>query len=234
MQISLLNEPVSSSRLPEEQKGTGNHINSHMIILHTSSALSLWQGDWKFGKMGMVQFAMSTTNLIEAIKNDDPYAELYFLKTYNEMIKAQQSISGMEKMAQALLSEIRGVIVSLWSNEKAVHHPMRFSRFANYAARCLIADVDYVVRQMITLDNLGMIYNREKLSIIKIKEIVQQVFAIPLYWHKTGVTRKDVREKNDKAKAAAAVFDELPPAVLNEEIDFCFSPKKRGKNDHSK
>jgi hypothetical protein len=58
-------------------------------------------------------------------------------------------------------------------------------------------------------------------------------------WRYTGVTRKDIEEKNQKAqKAEQMIPDKIPPkllkALLNKEIKFRFLPNRNNNNSEEK
>ena len=200
-----------------------------LLTLHTKVGLLLFNGNWRFGRMGLVQFASLTTILWRAFKEDDPYAELYLLKIYEAIEETKKKLKDYELLFQNQLKNLRGFEIDIFKNPAPLKQPLRFGTPFSYMAAMLIEQVDYVNRQLFTLNRMGLIPEENLVTNDLIREI-QKVFRLPRAWRYTGVTRKDIIEKNQKAQQAQELLGEIPTTVLNNEITFRFLPKPKCAN----
>lgn len=194
------------------------------ITLHTNIAQSLFKGSWRPGKMGLLQFSSAIIHIWNAARNDDPYADWYLLKTYQALCDARENLNVIEAQLTPYLNNLRGITIGSCSSVKPIQHPLQFSTPFGFMGAYLIADFDYVLRQHLMLERLG-IPLKEDITIKRLVELVQKVFSVPRGWQQTGVTRKDVLESTLKAVHAKEKLGEIPPAILNKEIKFAFLPK---------
>jgi integrating conjugative element protein (TIGR03761 family) len=208
---------------------TNSKISKHHLLVHTRLAENLWLGNKTEKKLGFLQFATALTTLHKAVRNDDPYAEWYLYKTYQHLINAQAELKGMETYAKSLLSQLRGIEVTLWENSEPKRFAMAFTNpLAMMAARYLIADADYIVRLLLTLEELGIIIDGDQLCRKKLKKTIYDVYHLPLKWKKLNVTREDIVKNNQNAKAAANYFGQIPEAILQHKIKYSFLSKTKG------
>lgn len=199
------------------------------ICLQTRLAQSLFSGAWKAGKMGLLQFYTLTTSLWKAVKEDDPYAEWFLLKTYQALDEAKNEIQSIEIRLSEKLNSVRGIAINESINANPVYKPLIFSNPFGYMGAYLIADVDFVFRQLLTMRRIG-ITNQEHESLVdKLNGVIQDVFLISKKWHSTGVTREDIKINSQKAQKAKSLMGELPESVLNKKIQFEFLPKRMNK-----
>jgi len=199
-------------------------VAEHDFELHTNIAKKLFNGKWRFGKMGLIQFATVITNLWRAYKQDDPYARQYFYKVFESVEEAKNKIKGYEKILQEQMDSLRGFKINLYKSTQPHIEKLKFATPFPSMAAVLIEHVDYVARQIYTLRSIGLIPH-EKLTPSKLFNEVQFVFSLPRKWKNTGLTTKDMRENNDKAKEAIRLFGEIPEEILNNEITLAFLPK---------
>ncbi len=204
--------------------------SSFQLILHTKIAELLLDGDWRFGRMGLTQFASLMTTLWKAAKEDDPYAELFLLKTHEAIQITKEKLKTYETQLQQQMTELRGIELNLFSITTPNKYPLYFATPFSYMAAMLIEQVDYVNRQLLTLARIGLV-PKDQLSVRDLMREIKTLFQLPMQWKYTGVSRKDMLENNQKAKQAIALLGEIPAAVLNQEIEFAFLPKAKGKAD---
>ena len=195
------------------------------ITLYTRLAQSLFNCSWKHGKLGLVQFASIMTKISKAAREDDPYADWYLLKSYQALFDVREKIQSIELTLAQHLHNLRGVKVTLSSNSQCLHFPLQFSTPYGFMGAYLLADVDYVFRQIATLKRIGIFYP-EDITIKKIVHYLQNAFAIPRYWRHTGITRQDVITNTERYQKAKALMGEVPEAVLKNEIEFSLLLKK--------
>lgn len=210
-----------------------NHLTaSFNLILHTQAAQALFNGKWQFGRMGLLQFAKTMSVIWKAFKQDDPYAEWHLLKTYEAIEESRMKLKVHESNLQQQIDSLRGIEASLFKNDTPLKCPLRFSTPYPFMAAMLIEQVDYVNRQLLTLQRLGLV-PKENLLLKDLMREVQSVFRLPRAWRYTGVTRDDILAKNQKAQQVIQLLGEVPTAVLNKEVRFAFLPKLKW-NEYSK
>jgi integrating conjugative element protein (TIGR03761 family) len=212
----MIDQPTSLAKLNSEIKMT----------LHTRIAQSLFNGSWKHGRMGLLQFAKVMTALWNAYSEDDPYAELYILKTYQNLMEAREKIKSFESVLNPMLSNLRGIEVTECLSTNPTVHPLTFATPFGFMGAYLIADADYVIRLILTLERLGISINNEEISIKGITKYIQDVFSTPRGWKRTQITRSDIKLNNEKAKLVKEQLGEVPLSILEKKIDFAFLPKK--------
>lgn len=195
------------------------------LVLHTKSAQRLYDGEWKHGRMGLLQFASAITILWKCSKQDDPYAEWYLLKIYEALQEASTKLKHYESTLKEQLNNLRGFEIGLMSHPTPLKQPLRFASPFAFMAATLIEQVDYINRQLFTIQRMGIMPN-EKLMPRDLLRELQTIFQLPRHWRYTGVTRNDIEQNNQKAQKAKELFGELPPAILNKEIRFAFFPKQ--------
>ncbi len=165
------------------------------IILHTPLAIALFNGSWKnINRTGVRQYAHLISDVVEASKADDPYADWYLLKSYNEMNKAKYSFKDLENQYQAKLKALRGIELNLISNPTAI--PLIFRTSFAFMAAYLLADLDYVLRLLMTLRKKGICLDAPVTFDLLTKQFRSFIYAVT-DWKQTGITRKDIKEKTD-------------------------------------
>jgi integrating conjugative element protein (TIGR03761 family) len=220
----------SDETLQDQDFKSKNHLNSDVqIILHTRISQSLFNGSWKIGKMGLLQYAKITTTLWNASKQDDPYADWYLLKSYQALFDAREKLKSVENEISSQMTKLRGIAVNDSVCSAPITCPLKFSTPFGFMAAYLIADVDFIIRQLLTAEKMGILAAKKIISIKEVSHLVQEVFAMPRKWRHTGVSRKDIIENNQLAQQAKELLGEVPAAVLNKEISFSFLPKQKLK-----
>ena len=228
MLAEIFDEALQDQLTHIDKKSVIKVTERHTITIHTKFAQSLLNGSWQLGKMGLFQFAKCMSDLIKAKKADDPYAEWYLLQTYKAIVEANKTLTELEAKAQSYLQNLRGITVSLWQGANPVKLPLQFTNpFSFLTAHSVIANCDYVARQIMTLDELGIIYNKDVVSRRHIKALVQNVFSISRKWKKTDLTRQDIKDGNLKAQQAKEMFGDIPDSILNEEVTLSIMPKSK-------
>lgn len=195
------------------------------IILHTPLAIALFHGSWKnINRVGVRQYAHFLSDVCEASKADDPYADWFLLQSFNEMNKIKFFLKDLENRCHAKLKTVRGVELSLISNPITI--PLIFRTPFSFMAAYLLADLDYVIRQLMTLRKKGISLD-EGITFDQLATQFRSCIHSAMKWKKTGITRKDIKEKTDhylKLENDLKEFDRLPDEVLNKEIRFEFLP----------
>jgi integrating conjugative element protein (TIGR03761 family) len=195
------------------------------LILHTDITNNLFDASWRRGNIGLVQFSSAIGKIYNASKHDDPYADWYLMKTYNAIKISREKIKNINEALTIIIKNHQEMKLRYLTNKPWQKSLRIYSPFSHLAA-LLLTEVDEVIRLIIILQHVKSIHGQSDASFREPIEILQKTFAVPFAWKKTGVTRTDIRENNQKALEAQKCFTEpLPNAVLNREIEFSFLPK---------
>jgi len=193
------------------------------LVLHNPIAQSLIQGSWGYKRMGLLQFAKLMQSLWQAAKEDDPYAEWYLMRTYEQITLLKEEIKKAELMCQQKFAELRGLEVQVVDNIKPVKFPLKFSTPFGYMAAYLIADLDYLFRQTNILKRLGILLEEDQKPASFVQRI-HKLFSHSRLWQYTGVSRKDIKENNQRAQKAEELMGRVPAGILNKRVQFAFLP----------
>jgi integrating conjugative element protein (TIGR03761 family) len=224
MRMTMLKEP--SLALTDQDRVTKKLSAEVKLTLQTKVAQSLFNGSWKHGRMGLLQFAKVMTALWNAASQDDPYAEWFLLKTYQNLISAREQLNAFEEILSPLLKNLRGIEVNQSITLNPIIYPLTFATPFGFMGAYLIADADHIIRLMLTVERLGIPLNRKDMTIKSVTHIIQEVFSTPRGWKRTEVTRQDLKLNNDKACFARSELGEVPESILEKQIEFSFLPKK--------
>ena len=173
-------------RMLEERFVSSNHQSMQgklsaevKLTLHTKVAQSLFNGSWKQGRMGLLQFAKVMNDLWNATSADDPYAEWYLLKTYQYLTEASEKIKSFENTLSPILNNLRGIKVNQCISTHPCIYPLTFSTPFGFMGAYLIADVDHLIRLILTIERLGIAFNQPEITIKDIIKLIQDVFSTP-------------------------------------------------------
>lgn len=223
----MLNKKSNETLVDQNEKPVSPLNTDIQIVLHTRIVQSLFNGSWRHGKLGLIQFAKIVSSIWTAAKQDDPYAEWYLMKTYQALFSAREQVKKIEATLTEHFSTLRGIEVNAYMNTKPITHPLTFSTPFGFMGAYLIADVDFILRQYLTLERMGISLHNENISIKQIVQLVQDAFSVPRHWRRTGVTRQDISENNQKASRANEKLGDIPESILHKQITFAFLPKKK-------
>ncbi len=201
------------------------------LILHNPIAQSLIKGSWSYKRMGLLQFAKLMQSLWQAAKEDDPYAELYLMRTYEQITQLKEEAKKVELLCQEKFTRLRGLEVQVMDNLKPIKFPLKFSTPFGYMAAYLLADLDYIFRQTNILKRLGILLEENQKPVYFVQKM-HLLFSHARQWQYTSVTRKDIRENNKMAITAKELMGNIPIILLNKEFKFIFLPRT-GNNANS-
>lgn len=219
--LTVKNTPDQKNTTPSSTSRLEGSIH---LILHTKIALSLFNGSWRYHNMGLLQFAKMTHDLYAATKQDDPYAEWYLMKCYENIHDLHDKIKSIKAHCKSKLEELHGFEIQIFTNPSPVRLPLQFSNPFSYMGAYLMTDLDYALRQAYTLKQIGIILEPE-LTPAKLMPSVRRIFSQARQWQYTGVKRKDVKENNQVWRRAKELMGDVPLPVVIKEIQFDFLPK---------
>ena len=229
-EIDKKNQKIEKIKTPKSAVFLENRIE---MVLHTQAAQRLFNGDWRFGKMGLVQFAHLMNVLFKAYREDDPYAEWYLKKTYDAMEAVKEKLEKIEKAIDAQITSIRGFKISLMENLKPENHLLHFNTPFAFMGSFLLEKMDYLSRQVLTLRKIGLLVS-EEYTLPRLIQEVEKVFIVARAWKHTGVTRQAIQENNKIAEKAKAIMGDVPESILKHTENLIFLPKIKPDNNLTK
>lgn len=204
-----------------EKRETLTFTTDFNLTLHTLHSHAMVTGEWAPGKMGLTQFTQCIQQLWQAFEKEDPYAEWQLLKIYD----AEQSLKAIMQKQEVLLrtqiKNVRGIQAKPFRNAKPFNVSLRSVNILVLMAGTLIAQTDYMSRQILILKQMGIAPQGQTRPQLFCEEI-QKVFMLSQGWKHTGITRKDILDNNDKAKKVEEKFGQLPENILTQKISLPF------------
>ncbi len=188
------------------------------LPLHTIPAQTLCQGSWKsLHHMGLFQFVSVLGMMYRAAEQDDPYADLYQEKIQQELLKVNQAIKMTINHYEQALQQWRGRLeVDIIGSQHPLKLHLEFVSPLGYVAAFTLGDLDYLMRQSLTFRRLGIFPESHK-AWLELMDQLRSVFIHSRQWRHTGVTRQDMREKNQIAERAKALMGFMPSRILKQK-----------------
>ena len=115
------------------------------------------------------------------------------------------------------LQQFKGLEVQIFGSLQPLKIPLEFAVPLSYLAACTILDLDFLLRQAYTFRRLGIIPESQEAAYHLFGDM-RTTLAKSRLWHHTGITRQDIREKNQKAQRARTLMGKLPNRILNQEL----------------
>lgn len=185
--------------------------NSNYMVLHSKLAQSLVKGDWKKGRVGLIDLARIISKLWRM--KTDPRVELCLLKLDKLIFLSRQNLCFMETACRNKLNELRGMEISIYHNPSPVKFALNFSNPLSYMAAALIMDIDFLIRTRLMLQRCG----------VAVPEDVSSFSPNMMMRHIFNVAKQAELINGDQV--------ELPNEMLNGGIEFSFSsPSARKKS----
>jgi len=191
------------------------------LILHTITAQVIFSGEWAAGKIGLRQFGRFVQVLWEAFEQEDPYAEWQLLKIHDAMQALKIQLQEQESQLRKQTRSLRGIVVKPFRNAKPYTVSLSSVNVLVLMAAQLIAQTDYIVRQCMTLKQLGITpvgHTRTQ----EFYDAIQAIFALSQAWEKTDITRQEIIEGTKKAKKLAEKWGEIPEEILQQKSPLPF------------
>ncbi len=183
------------------------------LTLHTAPSYAIFTGEWAPGKIGLMQFTQFVQVLWKAFEEEDPYAEWQLLKIYEAAQSLKIKMQKQEILLRKQIRSLRGIQVKPFRNAKPFNASLRSANILVLMAGSLIAQTDYLTRQILILKQMGIVPQGQVRPQLYSEEI-QKVFAFSQQWQQTGITRQDILDKNERAKKVGEKFGQLPEDIL--------------------
>lgn len=215
----------------------GRFQNRSELVLHTHDAVKLCEG----GKTdtngdvhkipGLFVFGILLNNIWNAVKSDDPYAEMTLIEIERLLDRAFVSLQKLDQRLERYRQQSKlpeGVILEINESRKASHLTLDGAAFHATHTRLLvilIATYDALIRKLLTCGAFGMINNKTRKQLLYLAtKAVRSVLMSPTPYKKTGVTRNDILLKNERGQEALQKYGMVPLAILNREEHSRFGP----------
>lgn len=196
------------------------------IVLQTRLAKKLYRGGWN-GAVGLPKFAGLVKRIWEASSQNDPYADLFLLRIYDRVDSTRKELQKLETKYRKLLKSKEGLEVEAFDDEQPLRIPLYFSTPYAFMCSYVLADFDRLIRVLVTVLHLGLAPDKDTLAqISRANELVRNLQGMPLQWHKTGVTRKDIAENTPLAEKAKSLMGEINSQILDGSVTPPNAPKK--------
>lgn len=221
--FSLSEEKLS---LNDSSVRPGRLLSDAKIVLQTTQAQQLFKGNWREKAIGLLEFSNLVHRIWQAAEKDDPYADLFLLRIYDALFQARKQIQQKLQYCQQAFAKEQGVELNPVFSEKPLKLPLQFATAYGYMAAYLLADLDQLIRYLITARRTGIELDK-KINILLYENIrvVKKAFYIPLSWKYTDVTRQDIEANNPKAERAIKEMGVLNSQVLEGNLRAPYSPK---------
>jgi integrating conjugative element protein (TIGR03761 family) len=165
--------------------------------------------------IGLVRFGMLLKRIWGSAASDDPYADWFLIQILDAIESARSTILQFQQETTALVNARTGVEISIAHSQQPVRIPLSFASPFGYMGAYLIADFDELVRALVTTRHVGLMSRDRSEQIINTgARPIRHAFALATRWKYTGLTREDVKQDTQPARAAATAMGQLPADVL--------------------
>lgn len=211
----------NTSKNKEDKEKNPFHVNAH-LILQTKTAKKLFRGKKK-GPIGVFRFSSLVLRIWKAAAQDDPYADLFLVRIYDQITQIQQELQAVNKLFGEKLQN-QYIEVKVAECKNPVRIPLSFATPYGFMAAYLLADFDRLVRYVMTVKYLGILKEGESEDIKIFRAKIQRLLAISFQWRYTGVTRNDLLHNNALAQRAKKIMGEINLPVFKKVIRSPHSP----------
>ena len=162
---------------------------------------------------------------VNALK-DDPYADWWLVKIEEGLSEAREVLTGTQKQLQAQVAASPFRVAPVTSVEP-LEVALTFSSRLAFRAAALLAEFDQTVVMILTAGHLGLMTREEEKRLInRAGTVVRRAFGRCLRYKALGVTRADLQQNTETARAAVEQMGALPEAVLNGRQQALYGPRK--------
>ncbi len=196
------------------------------LTVHTRAAIQVWMGrrpsDGTPGGyiMGVGRFAAICRDMEKSSELDDPWADLYFIKTEEALEQAKQRIAQLARQLEALIQDQVPEELNIGAalSQAPQEIELRVKSFLAFRAVYLLTDLDRLARQALLAQHVGVIGRRAGAQIIhEAQKHFRLALRIAADWVFTGVNRDDCAARNQRARDAAEKMGAVPEDILSGE-----------------
>ncbi len=206
----------------------GRLISEVQLALNTVDAQTAFSGYQSKEAISLLQFAGKMTEIWNATEKDDPYADLFLLKVYDNIIKLRNQLATTIQDYQHQLDQHNKSLnlkLTPFISEKPLVKSLWFRTQYGYLAANIIADFDELMRTVLTANRVGVLLEKPH-DVIREEWLnqIQLLFKLPFKWQQLNITRTDILAKNELAQKAQEQMGALPDKVLSKTLRSPFAP----------
>ncbi len=227
--------PSKKNRKDYPHKRPGRLRGNIVLSLHTFQAQRLFNGYKDKRAVGLVPFGGAMTQVWDAAEQDDPYADFYLLKVYDQFSQLKSSLQEAISQCKSELNNANAqsnLEFSAFVSQKPVNYELWFRTQYGYLGAQLLANLDELMRVLITAERVGVLLS-EPYDVLRKRWVKRLLdfFALPFSWEKSGLDRKTIMSDDEDTRAIIKKLDEkigqLPQSVLAGTIRSPFAPRIR-------
>jgi integrating conjugative element protein (TIGR03761 family) len=178
--------------------------------------------------IGLTRFGAILSQLQVCVYADDPYADWWLVKVEEALARSAEEIKILRHTVEEQLKSTPAIEVKLAASPQPVRVPLQFRNPFAYSAARILADVDMLVRAVLTARHIGLMDRREaERCLVLGTRALRRAMGTALGYKYEGVKRQDIREGNAQAQKARERMGEVPLEVLDGSRRARYAPDKR-------
>ena len=111
--------------------------------------------------IGLTRFGAILSQLQVCVYADDPYADWWLVKVEEALARSAQEVKVLRHWVEDQLKSTPAIEVKLAASLQPVRVPLQFRNPFAYSAARILADVDTLVRAVLTARHIGLMDRRE-------------------------------------------------------------------------
>ncbi|MGH8633697.1 MAG: PFL_4669 family integrating conjugative element protein, partial [Burkholderiales bacterium] len=178
--------------------------------------------------IGLTRFGAILSQLQVCVYADDPYADWWLIKVEEALARSAEEIKILRHTVEEKLKSTPAIEVQLATSLLPIRVPLQFRNPFAYSAARMLADVDTLVRAVLTARHIGLMDRREgERCVLLGARALRRAMGTALGYRYEGVKRQDIREGNAQAQKARERMGEAPAEVVDGSRRARYAPEKR-------
>jgi hypothetical protein len=206
---------------PAHSQETYSLVTDFNLVLHTTPAQMICEGNGEPGQIGLRQFATDVNHLWRTFEQHDPYAEWQLLKIHDAIQALKAEMYQQESLLRKQLSYLRGIKVKPFRNPRAFVMAFSTANAIVLMGASLISQIDMLTCQILTLKQMGIV-PQGLVHTQTYREKIQKIFALSEAWEESGILREEILDNTPKAKRLQKKYGQLPEEILQQTINLPF------------
>ena len=176
--------------------------------------------------IGLLDFGRRMRVLWLSARADDPFADWFMVQIEASMHSARSFLLEKTGHFEQVLNSMAGIDVSVAQSVEPLRLQLVFNNPYGYQGAYLVTDFDRLCRSVLTALHVGLINRKQAYKILEnAGRPIRKTFELAARWKFTGVTRDDLRVKNQNAVRAIGIFGECPDPIARGEKRASISPE---------
>jgi len=183
--------------------------------------------------IGLFKFAGMLRLIWQGAVHSDPYADYWLLKVDKELHLSQRILTeARQELAGAISALPREVNVTLAISANPVQIVLNFANPYAFIGAYLLGEYDYFARQALTARHIGVVSHTAAEKHLSLGgRCLRRAYASACGYRFLGIQRKDIIERNNKARSAHAQMGPIPDDVLDGILVASHSPRIYARHD---